>query len=113
MPSLYSDVDRSSWVYAPNFIRSRARYRGSRESYYLNREIMQLTYDFRRLYEKFDILDTTLSIDLEKIATGGAINATYVWDTDTAKSFVFNGLDDLSLRISRLKQRVEALEGGM
>lgn len=47
---LYSEFDRRNRLCEPQFQRDRSRYRGSRESYKLNLEIAQATYDLMRLY---------------------------------------------------------------
>jgi hypothetical protein len=111
MPNLYSNIDKSSWVYAPNFGRSRAKYRGVRESYKFNTEIYQILYDFRKLYEKFDSLDTVFSLNLNTIENGSTLSATYVWRNVAESPMTLPGVNDLALRISQLKHRVLVLEG--
>ena len=49
MPKYYSEYDRSSWLYQPNFARVRHQFRGPRHSNRINQFRDQFTYDRQKL----------------------------------------------------------------
>lgn len=110
MPNFYSDVDKSTWMYQPNFTRSRARYRGQRESYKINTEMYQVLYDIRKLYEKFDTLDTIIdtNLSLTDEDSNGAYFPTVI-GYPAATAVAINGLDDLVVRLEHLYRRISSL----
>lgn len=120
-PILYAAVNRRTQISAPNFVRSRARYRGHRESFKINLEIHQLAYDLRRLYERYDVIDAALTTHLNTIEDGGQVGATLVGTVGVAvrlagdtsdKPFIITGVDDIADRLSRLETRIKNLEMG-
>lgn len=104
---LYTQTDRRGYISAPQFIRSRARYRGQRESFKINTEIAQLLYDLRKLYEKYDTLKVTLDARLYVLEHGGSISGATYGTSDEA--FVIPGVEELAVRLTRLRERVGAL----
>ena len=90
-------------------VRSRARFRGQRESFKINTEIAQTTYDLRRLYEKYQTIEEKLDLRLETLERGGNVGQAL---NGTNKALVLDGVESLADRIFRLEKRVRDLEYG-
>lgn len=127
---LYAPINKRVQVSAPNFTRSRARFRGQRESFKINTEIHQLAYDLHKLYEKYDSLNTTLTINLSTIENGGQIGRTLYFTAEGVpgvlygiavnwndaspadESLMLDGTIALIDRLTRLEKRISDLEFG-
>lgn len=110
MPVIYSKVDRESWINAPSFVRSRARYRGVRETQKLNVEMSSFLYDIRKLYEKYQSIGEIIAINLEAIREGGILNASIYYYDDTQQGIHLEGVTSLAERVQRLAERIRNLE---
>lgn len=114
-PILYSTVNRRLFISAPTLTRWRARHRGPRESFKINSEITQLLYDIRVLYEKYDSLADQLNYNTDVLEQGLNLTQTYRWADATTPAdnpIALTGVNDITLRLSQLAQRVRALEIG-
>ena len=114
MPSLYSS-GRQGWIYQPNYVRRRHRFRGPRESLKINQEISQFIYDTNRLNDILDDNNTTLEANVETIVSGWDLDGIYVYnDSDATPSeqlIDFIGLDELISRVEQARRRVRILRG--
>lgn len=112
MTELYAAINKDEWIYAPAFVRQRHRYRGQRESIKMNSEISGLRLDVSRLYEKYQTLhDRTLEY-LQNCVNGGSVSAKFYFADDPVPAlnpFAFSGVNDISLRIDMLRQRMRSL----
>lgn len=114
-PILYNTINRRLFISAPTLTRWRARHRGPRESYKINTEITQLLYDIRVLYEKYDTLADQLNYNADVLEHGLNLTQTFRWADATTPAdtpIALPGINDIALRLSRLAQRVRALEIG-
>lgn len=112
MPTLYSLVDKTYWVYQPTFVRWRHRYRGPRESLKLNQEISQYMYDLNNIFSQINTNRANLATYATTIRDGGAISGVEALNDDATPSLVdveLWGLDEIESRIEGLRNRVRVL----
>lgn len=109
-PVMYSDIDKRSWVYQPNFVRWRHRSRGVRESLKVNQEITQLIYDLRVCMAKIEILRSNLEYLADLLVEGGTMEADVNW-SGSDEDLELIGIEALSAKFESLRRRVSKLEG--
>jgi hypothetical protein len=113
MSKTYSLTDKSTWIYEPNYVRRRHRYRGPRESLKFNQEISQLFYDLHRIKAKLEQVSTDATDFSSLLTDGGEIDGVeYSWDDDATPGtelVVLVGTEILAARIQRVQDRIKAL----
>lgn len=92
------NTDRNE-ISQPQLQRARSRFRGPRESYKFNLEVSQTTFDIVRLYQ--EVNDTKAIYDANTIV---------MHDGGTVAGQVLEGLEELTNRLHRLRDRVRILE---
>ncbi len=113
MAYLYDEYERDYWVYQPAFVRSRHIFRGPRDSFKINQEIQQTLFDLNRLNVQYD--DTLELYDdytaLLEDGTDSLEDLEVNWQDDDVEEVVsLIGLNDLSMLLERIRDRIEFLE---
>jgi len=109
MAILYSDENKNSWFYQPNFTKSRHRYRGRVESSKLNLEISQFNYDIRNINKKINsIMIDTLS--LSSSISRGEDSISYSLYRNSKTFNTLDGLPNMRSKVENLKNRVTEME---
>jgi hypothetical protein len=111
--TFYSRMNKDSWLYQPNFRRSRHRYRGHRESFKINLEINQMYTDLCNLDIKLtqgeDQLDQLVSNILEGVTHTG-ITYTDTDATPTDEEVILLSMNEFTANMAALKERIKRLE---
>lgn len=125
MPVFYDDENIHGTFVQPQFTRLRHRYRGPRESWKINLEHGQMSYQIYKLYEKAGTIRTKYLDNVELLESGDeAIVEGYpglmpsntlepsntLHPQDPIPHIQIFGLDTLTERIQRLQQRIRFLE---
>lgn len=100
---LYTMLDRRKWIMAPNFVRTRHRYRGYRESAKINLEIHSMTYDLKRIKKQIIDLQSTWDQYLTDLVSGVVLDL-------TSTTLTVEGLDSLNARVANVMRRIQSLE---
>lgn len=113
MPLLYSAYDSKYFVYQPNFVRSRHRFRGPRESQKINLEINQILYDTHSLDKKQAALVSYTADARDSIMNGKSFSpVTFNWIDDStpgAQPLVIPGFEELKKRVEALNTKIRFL----
>ncbi|HJS83572.1 MAG TPA: hypothetical protein VJ742_12135 [Nitrososphaera sp.] len=114
-PILYSPENQPhrAFLAVPQLVRWRHRFRGTRESYKINLESDQIRFDTHRLCEKYNELTILHKAQKTIVIDGGELeDITFREDdaTPTDEAVVLVGLEALSQRVQRLKDRITNLE---
>lgn len=105
----YTDTDKTLWLYQPNLVRWRARYRGPRESLKTNQEIMQTAYDLHRIEKRRQDLEELIDDRVDTLLLGSDLDDDVTYGAG-ATPMVLDGLSDLISRVERIRVSVEKLE---
>lgn len=115
-PLVYAEVDRRNWLLQPNFVRSRARFRGPRETEKINLEINQMYYDLHRTRAKMDATASNLEAFIQRFEGGVSfedidLRAEWTDPLDPDEQTVeLLSMTELARQIDRLRSRVKSLE---
>lgn len=107
MPILYSDTDKRFWLYQPQLTRWRNPFRGARNSERISQEANQIQYDIYRLNQRSSDLNDTIKDLSDKLINGYDYSGSFLsnhWSTDLL------GIDELSVKIENLRNRIRGLE---
>lgn len=114
MARTYDEYSKEDWVYQPNSIRIRNRFRGPRESHKINLRNAQFYYDLNRLYRKLDSLSAAVDYHLELITEGGEIeDVEYLHSQDATPALddvTLIGVADLASQLENISNRIRRLE---
>jgi hypothetical protein len=105
----YTDIDKTLWLHQPSLIRNRARYRGPRESFKTNQEIMQISYDLHRIEKRRQDLHNLIEDRIDTMLLGSDLEDDVTYGA-SAEPVVLTGLNDLVARIEQIRTSVEKLE---
>lgn len=89
---LYSEINRSNFFMTPSTIRWRHRFRGDRESWKINHEIMSIAYDTRKAYEQQLQQIDQLLMDVEDLMDGVIISS-----ITTTRAYIIEDIGDIEL----------------
>lgn len=106
MPTLYHEYNRREQFLAPQFNRSRHRYRGPRESFKINLEIDQFAFSVHRLYESYEDFREEFIMKASLLLSGGESG----FNDEDDQSVLLPGYEELVARLQRLQSRARALE---
>jgi len=106
MPTLYHEYNRREQFLAPQYTRSRHRYRGPRESYKVNLEIDQFAFSVHRLHETYEDFRGEFVTKAFLLLEGGESGFN---DADD-QQVLLPGYEELVARLQRIQNRVRALE---
>jgi len=106
MPTFYAEHNIRRHFNAPQFTRSRHRFRGPRESEKINLEMDQLYYSIHKLYQIQDEFQEHFVQSANLLLEGGNIDVEF--NEDGPIEVI--GLEELVVRVDMLRRRVKALE---
>lgn len=113
MAKTYDLRDIRYWVYQPNIVRWRHRFRGVRESLKFNQEIGQYIYDINNARQKMLAVEVTQGENVELVLDGGEIQDVEILIDDatpTVESMVLPGFESLTSSFARIRNRIRSLE---
>lgn len=103
----FSATNKRTWVYQPNYVRRRNRYRGPRESIKINQEASGMFFDLKAIAKHQNINNQSLIDNVNNIVNGVEYDDV-TWDDENLS---LDGITILSSRLEELRKRVKALEG--
>lgn len=106
MPEFYAEHNLRRHFTAPQFTRSRHRFRGARESEKVNLEMDQLYYSIHKLYDIQNQFQDHFVQRANLLLEGGSIEV----ESNEDGPIDVVGLEELVARVDMLRRRVKALE---
>lgn len=106
MPEFYSEHNMRRQFNAPNFTRTRHRFRGPRESEKINLEMNQMYTAIQVLHKNHDEFQHRFVESATTLLEGEGLTV----EMNEDGPIVLVGLEELASRIDMLRRRVKALE---
>lgn len=103
---IYKTYDKREHLNAPQYTRTKQRYRGPRESYKINLEISQLLYSLAGLSEQYENFQEELTDIGAQFLDGGELSNVLDSDGDPV---VILGLNEIAAKIAQLRIRINNL----
>jgi len=115
MPILFTDIDKKLWFRQPNLVRWRHMFRSPRQSLKINQELGQTHYDLSRINVRAEDNEEELESIKDYFFDGWDLDGLVDFDwyddaTPGEEPAYIIGLDEMSARIERLRDRIRSLE---
>ncbi len=114
MALLYNEIDTKYFVYQPNMVRSRQRYKGPRDSAKINLEIQQYLYDMGKVYKRSaEVINDTVAYAADIVRGTTFDDIEFSWENDATpgvEPVFLEGFIDLAAKVEGLRQRIIKLE---
>lgn len=113
MSKTYDLRDIRYWVYQPNLVRWRHRFRGVRESLKFNQEIGQYYFDINNARTKMEDVESTQRDNVDLVLDGGTVEDVSIMIDDATPSvedMILPGFESLSGTFARIHNRIRSLE---
>lgn len=113
MSKTYDLRDIRYWVYQPNIVRWRHRFRGVRESLKINQEIGQYFFDINNARQKMTTVETTQEDNVDLVLNGGEVQDVGILIDDATpaiEDMILPGFESLAGSFARIRNRIRSLE---
>lgn len=116
MAVLYTEFDKSNWVYQPSYVRWNHAHRAPRRSLRFNQEIGMMYADLNNIFNKMNSVIDQYDTIQDVLLDGEDFDGISVdWEAEEPATLAtvplsISGLHDMAVRVERLRNRVRDAE---